>query len=427
MDKLVIHGGRGPLRGTVAASGAKNAVLPLMAAALLAEGKTTIRNTPDLQDVYTLNHLLRVIGAKVEFKADSHDLLIDAYGASFAEAPYDLVKKMRASIYVLGPLLARFGHGKVSLPGGCAWGPRPVNLHLEGFQALGAEIELDEGYIIAKAPSGGLRGGKIKFEPSSVGATGNVLMAAVLAKGSSRIENAAMEPEITALADCLVKMGARIDGIGTSTLEIEGVDRLNPITFTNIPDRIEAGTFLVAGAMIPGSEVTVTDVRPDHLTAVTDALRQAGATVTIGDRRVTVAAPDELRPVDCTTEIYPGFPTDMQAQWMTLMTQATGGSTITDTIYADRFKHVPELERLGAHLTVEGNHALVRGADRLKGATVMSTDLRASVSLVMAGLLAEGRTEVLRVYHLDRGYEAVERKFATLGADVVREHYDEFT
>jgi UDP-N-acetylglucosamine 1-carboxyvinyltransferase len=333
---------------------------------------------------------------------------------------------MRASIYVLGPLIARYGEAKVSLPGGCAWGPRPVNLHIEGLKKLGADITLDGGYIIAK--SNRLKGARIDFDVSSVGATGNILMAAVLAKGTTVIENAALEPEITSLADFLVKMGARIDGIGTNRLEVEGVDTLHPADVNTIPDRIEAGTFLIAAALSgwKDKKITIRNCNPSHLGAVIAKLEDAGATMDVGKDTVGITPPDEIRPVSVTTSVYPGFPTDMQAQWIALMSIAKGTSAVADTIYFDRFTHVPELSRLGANITVKENVATIIGVARLKGAKVMSTDLRASASLILAGLAAEGTTEVLRVYHIDRGYESIEKKLQPLGADISRVSGEEF-
>lgn len=420
MDKFIIHGGK-RLNGSVAISGAKNASLALMPAAMLASGTFHLTNTPNLRDVATMSSLLKSMGMKIELK--DHTLTLDTRGVNKHNAPYEHVKKMRASIYVLGPLLARFGKAKVSLPGGCAWGPRPVNLHIEGMKKLGAEIDIDHGYIIAKAPT--LRGAKIHFDISSVGATGNVMMAAVLAKGATTISNAAIEPEITALAEFLVKMGARIDGIGSNVLEIEGVEELHPTDVETIPDRIEAGTFLCAAAMTGGS-VTLTNVNPEHFSAVTAKLEDAGCKTEVQGSQYTLVAPDKIKPVDATAVIYPGFPTDMQAQWIALMSIADGASIITDTIYTDRFKHVPELERLGANIELKENAAIVRGVANLTGAKVMSTDLRASASLILAGLVAEGETEVLRVYHLDRGYEAIEKKLQALGAQIERVAGEEF-
>ncbi len=420
MDKFLVQGGH-HLSGTVTVSGAKNASLALMPAALLASGTFHLRNTPKLRDVTTMSSLLKSMGMKITFK--DHELTLDTSTVQKHEAPYQHVKKMRASIYVLGPLVARFGRAKVSLPGGCAWGPRPVNLHIQGLQKLGAEIEMKRGYIHASAKR--LKGARIQFDVSSVGATGNILMAATLAKGTTTIENAAIEPEITSLAEFLLAMGAKIDGIGTNRLEIEGVDELHTADVTTIPDRIEAGTFLVAAAMTGGS-VTLDQVNPEHLKAVLVKLEDAGCRITLGPTSIALQAPNELRPVDVTASIYPGFPTDMQAQWIALMCVAKGTSVVTDTIYLDRFKHVPELQRLGAEVTMKENSAIVKGSRQLMGATVMSTDLRASASLILAGLVAEGTTEVLRVYHIDRGYEAIEVKLRQLGASIERAAGEEY-
>ena len=420
MDKLVIQGGQ-TLNGVVRIGGAKNASLALMPAALLASGTSRFGNTPELRDVRTMANLLSSMGMSITL--NNHLLTLDTIGVHSQEAPYEHVKKMRASIYVLGPLVARYGHARVSLPGGCAWGPRPVDLHLEGIRKLGASVEMDRGYIEARADR--LVGARINFDVSSVGATGNVLMAAVLARGTTCIENAAIEPEITALARFLVAMGARIEGIGTSKLEIEGVNDLHPADVETIPDRIEAGTYLIAGALAGGT-VTVDGVIPDHLTALLSKLESAGCRLDVGTASVTIHAPDRLNSVDVTAAVYPGFPTDMQAQWTALMAIAGGTSLVTDTIYFDRFKHVPELVRLGADIEVKDNAAIVRGVATLAGAKVMSTDLRASASLILAGLVAEGTTEVLRVYHIDRGYETIEKKLGALGASIERVAGEEF-
>jgi UDP-N-acetylglucosamine 1-carboxyvinyltransferase len=421
VDKFVIQGGR-RLSGTIAVSGAKNATLALMPAAILAPGTSLLRNTPSLRDVTTMAQLLRTMGMRVDIRGGV--LSIDSASINRYEAPYEHVKKMRASIYVLGPLIGMYGRAKVSLPGGCAWGPRPVNLHIEGLRKLGAEIALEGGYIVANA--GRLHGARIHFDVSSVGATGNVMMAASLARGTTLIENAAMEPEITALAAFLSAMGARIEGTGTNRLEIEGVDALRPADVTTIPDRIEAGTFLIAGA-ITGGSVTLRQVVPEHLSAITAKLEDAGCTVHAGPDTVSLEAPRSgIRSVDVTAAIYPGFPTDMQAQWTSLMAIASGTAVVTDSIYFDRFKHVPELARLGADIELKENAAVIRGVTRLTGAKVMSTDLRASASLILAGLVASGTTEVLRVYHIDRGYEAIEKKLQSLGADIRREAGEEF-
>jgi UDP-N-acetylglucosamine 1-carboxyvinyltransferase len=423
LDKFIIHGGK-PLSGTVTIGGAKNASLALMPATILAQGTFHLHNTPELRDVYTMSKLLGSMGLQLSFNDGT--MIIDSSGISIFEAPYEHVKKMRASIYVLGPLVGRFGQAKVSLPGGCAWGPRPVNLHIEGIRKLGAEIELEAGYIIAKAKR--LQGARILFDVSSVGATGNVMMAAVLAKGTTLIENAAQEPEIVQLAEFLVAMGAKIHGIGTGRLEIEGVDELHATEITTIPDRIEAGTFLVAAALAAkdSSNIRIEKCNPRHIGALLVKLEDAGAKISTGLDWVEITSPEKFSPIDITTAIYPGFPTDMQAQWITLMSLANGTSIITDTIYIDRFMHVPELIRLGANITMKENVATVIGVKRLIGAKVMSTDLRASASLVLAGLVAEGTTEILRVYHIDRGYEVMEKKLQALGADIYREQGEEF-
>lgn len=420
MDKFVIHGGK-KLHGTVVTSGAKNAALALMPATLLASGKYEFSNMPDLRDVVTMSKLLQTMG--VEIERNSHILKLNTFRVNTFEAPYEHVKKMRASIYVFGPLVARYGSAKVSLPGGCAWGPRPVNLHIEGIRKLGAKVELKSGYIIAKAKR--LKAAKITFDVSSVGATGNVMMAAVLAKGTSVIENAAKEPEIEALAKFLVRMGAKIDGIGTNRLEIEGVDALHPAHEAMIPDRIEAATLLIACALV-GGKIKVAHCNPEHLMAILTKLEQAGAALTIGQNWVELKAPKKILPVNVTTAVYPGFPTDMQAQWIALMTLCTDSAVVTDSIYFDRFKHVPELIRLGADIRLSENVAVVTGVKRLTGAKVMSTDLRASASLILAGLAAEGTTEILRVYHLDRGYERIEKKLQGLGADIRRVSSQEY-
>ncbi len=414
MDKFVINGGR-KLTGTVEVSGAKNASLALMPACLLTGGLSVLTNTPELNDVYTMTKLLSFLGAEISF--ENHTLKVNTGRITSFKAPYEHVKKMRASVYVLGPLLTRYGNAKVSLPGGCAWGPRPINLHLEALEKMGAEIELDSGYIIAKSKR--LHGAKINFDISSVGATGNTLMAAALAKGTTVINNAAMEPEINNLVEFLIKMGAKISGTGTSTLEIEGVDELSPVEAATIPDRIEAGTLLTAGA-ITGGNITLKNIHPKYLQAVLSKLEDSGCSIESDGNSISLKAAEEIKPVNISTSIFPGYPTDMQAQWIAYMTLSSGTSTVTDTIYLDRFKHVPELLRLGADITVSENSAVVKGVNHLDGAKVMSTDLRASASLVLAGLAAHGTTEVLRVYHLDRGYQRIEEKLKELGADIER-------
>lgn len=413
MDKIIINGGK-PLSGSVEMSGAKNAVLPIMAAALMGNGVSTITRVPDLRDTRTMIRLMEIIGAKVTFSDGT--LTIDGSTVNNPEAPYDLVKTMRASFYVLGPLIGRFGEVKVSLPGGCAWGPRPVDYHLKGLEELGAEVILDSGYILAKSEK--LQGKTIRFEYPSVGATGNIAMAAVLARGTTTIENAAREPEIEQLCLFLNKMGANISGVGTDELIIKGVSELKPADIEVIPDRIEAGTFLMAGAAL--GDVTIERVNPKHLQTVLIKLEETGATISTTPDSVRIRRPDRIKPVDMTTAVFPGFATDLQAQWVALMMMADGSAVITDTVYHDRFSHIPELNRLGANIHVENNVAIVRGVKKLVGAPVMSTDIRASASLINGGLMAKGSTEVSRIYHIDRGYENIEEKFRSLGADIAR-------
>ena len=414
MDKLIIQG-QNPLSGSVKVSGAKNAVLPIMAAALLAGGKSIIGRVPDLLDTRTMIKLMEIVGAKCSFKGNQ--LVIDSSKVHNPEAPYDLVKTMRASFYVLGPLLARFGIVKVSLPGGCAWGPRPVDFHLRGLEKLGAKVALKGGYIVAEAKR--LKGAKINFEFPSVGATGNIAMAAATAKGTTVIENAAREPEIVQLCEYLNKMGASISGIGSSTIIIDGVDSLHSANINVIPDRIEAGTFLMAGAVL--GKITITDVNPSHLDSVLLKLSEVGSKIEKKSNSITIE-PGQLKAVDMTTAVYPGFATDLQAQWVALMSIAEGSSKVTDTVYHDRFSHIPELNRFGANIKVDNNTAYIRGVDELIGAPVMSTDIRASASLIIAGLMARGETTVSRVYHIDRGYERIEAKFSALGAKILREN-----
>ena len=414
MEKLIIQG-QNPLSGSVKISGAKNAVLPIMTATLMAEGESVITRVPDLRDTRTMIKLMEIVGAKCSFK-DNH-LMIDASTVNNPEAPYDLVKTMRASFYVLGPLLSRFGTVKVSLPGGCAWGPRPVDFHLKGLEKLGAKVTLKSGYILAEAKR--LRGAKISFEFPSVGATGNIAMAAATAEGTTVIENAAREPEIVQLCQYLNQMGASISGIGSSRITIDGVESLHSANIDVIPDRIEAGTFLVAGALM--GKITLTDVNPDHLDSVIFKLREVGSIIETTSNSITIE-PGQLKAVDMSTAVYPGFATDLQAQWVALMSMAEGSSLVTDTVYHDRFSHIPELNRLGANIKVDNNTAFISGVDELIGAPVMSTDIRASASLIIAGLVARGETTVSRVYHIDRGYERIEEKFDALGARIVREN-----
>jgi UDP-N-acetylglucosamine 1-carboxyvinyltransferase len=414
MDKFVIHGGA-PLEGTVEVSGAKNAVLPMMAATLLTSGQSVLRNVPVLRDVSTMSWVLAALGAEVH--QDGSVLHLDASECTSADAPYELVKTMRASVYVLGPLLARFGHARVSLPGGCAWGPRPVNLHLAGLEALGARVTIEHGYIVTVAER--LRGATFRLDIASVGATANLMMAACLAEGTTVLENAAREPEIPALADFLNALGGRVEGGGTSTVTIHGVTSLHPATHTVIPDRIEAGTFIIAGAMA-GGELTVARMVPEHVRALLDHLAAMGVAVEVGSDWVRVRGVPRPGAKDVSTDFYPGFPTDLQAQIMAMATRARGTTVINEGIYRDRFTHVPELGRLGAKIEVVEATARVEGVERLSGAQVMASDLRASAALILAGLVAEGETVVSRVYHIDRGYESIEKKLNAVGARVAR-------
>jgi UDP-N-acetylglucosamine 1-carboxyvinyltransferase len=428
VEKLVIDG-PGVLTGSLPVSGSKNTALMLMAAAMLAEGKTRIRNVPKLRDISTFSQVLRVVGAEVTLDETEPAIDIDASDITSFEAPYELVKKMRASFYMLGALLGRFGKARVSLPGGCAWGPRPVDLHLKGMEALGANIELDQGYVVANAPGGRLKGGRFRFEKSTVGATANLMLAASLAEGTTHLDNVAIEPDVIELGHALKKMGAQIEGLGTHSLEIEGVDKLHPAPIDNCPDRIELGTFLIAAAIAgaPGQPFSVTGGRAEHLgDAFLDALASTGTELDVKGNTIVVTPPDRLRPVSIVTGVYPGFPTDLQAQWVILLTQSDGEATVRDPIYPDRFAHIPELVRLGVDAAVDGDTVTIRGKTSLKGAHVMSTDLRASVSLVLAGMVASGTTEVLRIYHLDRGYENLEEKLSNAGIAIRREPYDEF-
>jgi UDP-N-acetylglucosamine 1-carboxyvinyltransferase len=422
MDKICIRGGV-PLEGVIPIGGAKNAALPLMAASLLTPGTLVLENMPDLADIATMANLLVQHGVTITIDKSSgnegHALELSAAHITSTTAPYDLVRKMRASILVLGPLLARCGRARVSLPGGCAIGPRPVDLHIKGLQRLGAEVELHGGYIDARAPKG-LKGAEIAFPAVSVGATENLLMAATLAEGETLLINAAREPEITDLAHCLVGMGARIEGIGTDRLKISGCGGLHGTVHAIIPDRIETGTYLMAAAATAG-EVRLAGTRIDLVAALVRALEAAGVEVSpTADGLSVRRRASSLEGVDIMTEPYPGFPTDLQAQIMALMATARGASMITETIFENRFMHVPELARMGANINIHGASALVRGVPTLMGAPVMATDLRASVSLVLAGLVATGETVINRVYHLDRGYERLEEKLAACGARIER-------
>jgi UDP-N-acetylglucosamine 1-carboxyvinyltransferase len=419
MDKIVVEGGVA-LRGTVEASGAKNAALPAIAAALLAEGDHVVRNVPDLADVRTLGRLLASMGCSVERSAAARAVSIRVPRGVKPEAPYDLVKTMRASVVVLGPLVARWGRARVSLPGGCAIGARPIDQHLKGLAALGAEIRLEHGYVEAAAPRGRLRGTVFTFDGQTVTGTENVMMAAVLADGRTVLRNCAREPEVADLAAALVRMGARIEGAGSDEIRVEGVPSLRPLDHAVIPDRIEAGTFLVAGAL-PGGDVTIRGCVAAHLEALVEKLRAVGADVAEVPGGLRVVGDGRPRPVDVRTAPHPGFPTDMQAQAMVLLCLADGSSKLTETVFENRFMHVQELLRLGADIAVDGKTAIVKGVPALSGAPVMASDLRASAALVLAGLAAQGTTEIQRVYHLDRGYERIEQKLAPLGARIRRE------
>ncbi len=414
MQKLSIRGGV-PLSGEVRVAGAKNAALPILAAALLTAAPVRIRNVPQLNDVGTMVRLLERMGVKVE--AGTHDVSLDARMVSEPFAPYDLVKTMRASILTLGPLVARFGEARVSLPGGCAIGERPVDLHIKGLTAMGADIAIESGYIHATASR--LKGARIFMDPVTVTGTENLMMAACLARGTTVLENAAREPEVADLARCLIAMGARISGHGTDTITIEGVDALFGADHAVMPDRIEAGTFLAAAAATRGS-VTLTEAPVAALEAVLDKLREAGAAIAVGTNTVRIAMSARPRAVSLRTAPHPGFPTDMQAQFIALNTVAEGTALVTETIFENRFMHVQELRRLGARIEVQGHTAVVHGVDALAGAVVMATDLRASASLVIAGLVAEGETVIDRIYHLDRGYEHIEERLGQLGARISR-------
>ena len=414
MDKLIIHGGR-RLEGAIEVSGAKNAALPLLFATLLAPGPHRIGNLPRLRDITTAERLLAELGAKVQ--SENGILSVATDQIKSMEAPYELVRTMRASVLVLGPLLARYGKARVSLPGGCAIGARPINLHLKGLEAMGAEIQLDHGYVEASAAQ--LKGARIHFDIPTVGGTENLMMAATLAKGTTVLENAAREPEIVDLARALQGMGAIIEGEGTDTITIDGVDELTPMAYRVMPDRIEAGTFLVSAAMT-GGRVGVMGGRPEHMDALLSKLEEAGATIEVDRDTLWVQGPDEINSVNIKTQPHPGFPTDMQAQFMAMMTLGKGTSMITEAVFENRFMHVCELQRMGADISIEGHTATVKGVDSLLGAPVMATDLRASACLVLAGLAADNTTEISRIYHLDRGYEKLEEKFRSLGADIER-------
>ena len=421
MDKLVIQGGA-RLQGEVQISGAKNAALPILCAGLLAETPLRLANVPHLQDVNTTLKLLQHLGIKVSRDGDL--LILDAGNIVSHEAPYEMVKTMRASILVLGPLLARFGHARVSLPGGCAIGSRPVDLHIKGLRAMGADIHVEHGYIEASAahlPQRRLQGARIFMDTVTVTGTENLMMAAALANGTTVLENSAREPEVVDMAECLIKMGARIEGAGSDVITVHGVERLGAAEHMVVCDRIEAGTYMVAAAMTGGS-VRLRHVRHDLLDAVIEKLRDAGAHIECDGDNISIESDGRLSAVNVRTAPHPAFPTDMQAQFMAMNTIAEGVARVTETIFENRFMHVQELQRLGAQIEVEGNTAIVRGVDYLDGATVMATDLRASASLVLAGLVARGETTIERIYHIDRGYEHIEEKFTQLGARIKRVH-----
>ncbi|HBG47048.1 MAG TPA: UDP-N-acetylglucosamine 1-carboxyvinyltransferase [Deltaproteobacteria bacterium] len=416
MDKILIEGGN-RLVGEVVVGGAKNAVLPLMAAALLTDGWTTITNVPRLRDIDTFKVLLSHLGSELSDDPENRTLKIRTRDVRSPEAPYELVKTMRAAVLVLGPLVARFKRARVSLPGGCAIGARPIDLHLKGLKAMGAEVVIEHGYVTVSAEK--LKGAKIYMDTVTVTGTENLMLAAVHAEGTTILENAALEPEVVCLADALNKMGARITGAGTEAIKIEGVDKLNPVEIRVIPDRIEAGTFMVAAAMTRGN-VLIKDCPYHNLDALNMKLKEAGTEVIAEEGGVRVTGDWPVRSVDVKTLPYPGFPTDMQAQVMAMMSVASGLSVITETVFENRFMHVGELKRMGADITIDGRSAVVRGVKRLSSAPLMATDLRASASLILAGLVADGTTEVSRIYHLDRGYEKIEEKLVRLGANIKR-------
>jgi UDP-N-acetylglucosamine 1-carboxyvinyltransferase len=415
MDKIRVVGGR-PLEGTVRISGAKNASLPDLCAALLTDQTVALANVPEVRDIRTMGRVLKALGADVEFRVGG-TVEVRARDLASVEAPYDLVKTMRASVLVLGPVLAREGRARVSLPGGCAIGARPINMHLVAFEKMGAQVAVEHGYVEARAER--LRGAHVHFEGVTVTGTENVLMAACCAEGETVLENAACEPEVVDLAGLLVKMGARIEGAGTSRIRVEGVDRLHGAEHAVVPDRIETGTYIVACA-IAGGDIEIRNCHPPHLKAVVEKLRETGARIEEGPDNLRVRAPRALRTANVSTLPHPGFPTDMQAQYMALMTQASGVSTITETIFENRFMHVAELQRMGASVRADGRTAIVTGPTPLSGAQVMATDLRASACLVLAGLAASGATIVDRVYHLDRGYYRIDEKLRGLGAEIER-------
>jgi len=415
MDKFIINGPT-PLNGDISISGSKNAALPILTACLAFPGIYTLKNVPDLRDTRTMLRLLKIIGCEISNEKNS--IVINTINSNNPEAPYELVKTMRASFYVLGPLLSRFNYAKVSLPGGCAWGPRPIDYHLKAFEELGANIELDSGYIITE---GSLSSARVRFPKPSVGATGNVIMACSALEEEVIIENAAMEPEISDLCHFLSKAGVSFRGVGTSTLKIKGIKHKNPINinYTVIPDRIEAGTFLIASAM-NGGQLRLNNVEPSHLNNVIENLIKSGSTINTLKNSIIINSDKNIKSVDLSTDVYPGYPTDLQAQWIALMCIAKGKSVIKDTVYLDRFTHVPELIRLGAKIRMDKNIAIIEGVTQLKSAKVMSTDIRASASLIIAAMNAEGETDLSRIYHIDRGYENIEQKLNNVGASIKR-------
>jgi UDP-N-acetylglucosamine 1-carboxyvinyltransferase len=418
MEKLVIHGGN-KLYGTIKISGAKNAVLPLIAATLLGTSPSTLEGIPDLEDVRTFSQVLTHLGVAVQYNKKEQTMLVDSRVIGTCEAPYELVRKMRASFLIMGPLLARYGHSKISLPGGCAIGTRPIDLHLKGFEALGAKIDIGHGYIEATAPQSGLTGARIYLDFPSVGATENIMMAACMAKGQTVLENPAHEPEIVDLANYLNTMGARIRGAGTNVIKIEGVPELTGKVYEVIPDRIEAGTYMVAAAMA-GGDVYVENALPEHLKPVIAKLKEAGVTIEEDINGIRVKSDGKLRAIDIKTLPYPGFPTDMQAQFMAMTTVSQGTSVVSETVFENRFMHVDELKRMGASIKIDGRSAVVEGVPTLTGCPVKATDLRAGAALVLAGLVAQGQTEVGYLHHIDRGYDGLVEKLCGVGADIKR-------
>lgn len=419
MDKFIIQGPT-PLKGVIPISGSKNAALPLMAASLLGDSTSTLNLIPNLKDIITFSNVIRETGVELEYDKSESRMKINPANIHSYEAPYELVRKMRASFYMMGALIGQAGSAKVSLPGGCAWGPRPVDLHLKGFESMGIDIKLDQGYVLGSIKNDLVKGGEFTLKPSSVGATINLLLGAVKRANKFIIRNAAREPDVVLLCRMLQKMGADIEGVGSDTLTIRRVEKLSGVEFSNDPDRIETGTFMIAAAMHPDSDVTLTGCKPKDLGEFPKSFQKLGIHYEVNGDEIHVKSGKKIHPVSITTKIYPGFPTDLQAQWATLMTQADGVSRITDTIYFDRFSYVPELNRLGANLKIEKNCVTVIGKSILQGTSVMSTDLRASVSLVLAAMAAHGESEILRVYHLDRGYEQLEKKLNRVGANIIR-------